>query len=182
GLVLHGQRFLNPRDFVQRLAGSVRDRGGTIGQHTAVTGVDARPGSERLAGTDLGEFDAVVIATGTWLGALARPFGVRTLVQPGRGYSFRVPIERVPAGPVYFPAQRVACTPLGDRLQVAGMMEFRRPDAPLDPRRIRAIVEAVRPLLRGADLEDRSAEWVGSRPCTPDGLPLIGPTRSPRVH
>jgi D-amino-acid dehydrogenase len=61
------------------------------------------------------------------------------------------------------------------------MMEFRRPEAPLDPRRIRAIVEAARPLLRGADLDGRTEEWVGSRPCTPDGLPLNGATASPRV-
>jgi D-amino-acid dehydrogenase len=103
-------------------------------------------------------------------------------VQAGRGYSFSVPIEHVPAGPVYLPAQRVACTPLGDRLRVAGMMEFRAPDAPLDPRRIAAITAATRPLLRGADFDARADEWVGPRPCTPDGLPLIGSTTSPRVY
>jgi D-amino-acid dehydrogenase len=31
------------------------------------------------------------------------------------------------------------------------------------------------------NLEDRRDEWVGSRPCTADGLPLIGPTRSSRA-
>jgi len=82
---------------------------------------------------------------------------------------------------VYFPAQRVACTPIGDRLRVAGMMEFRKPEAPLDERRIRAIAEAAKPLLVGTDLDQREDEWVGSRPCTSDGLPLIGATRSPRV-
>jgi D-amino-acid dehydrogenase len=51
----------------------------------------------------------------------------------------------------------------------------------LDPRRIRAIAEAARPLLRGADLDQRQDEWVGSRPCTVDGLPLIGATGSTRV-
>jgi D-amino-acid dehydrogenase len=51
----------------------------------------------------------------------------------------------------------------------------------LDPRRTRAIADAVRPLLRDADVDARTDEWVGSRPCTPDGLPLIGGTRSPRV-
>ena len=61
------------------------------------------------------------------------------------------------------------------------MMEFRRPEAALDQRRIRAIAEAARPLLTGADLDSREDEWVGSRPCTIDGLPLIGATRSPRV-
>ena len=126
--------------------------------------------------------DHVVIASGTWLDQLARPFGVRMHVQAGRGYSLSVPIEHTPKGPVYLPSQRVACTPLGDRLRVAGMMEFRPPEAPLDERRIDAIVDASRPYLSGVDLDDRQDEWVGSRPCTSDGLPLIGATTSRRVH
>jgi glycine/D-amino acid oxidase-like deaminating enzyme len=87
----------------------------------------------------------------------------------------------MPRGPLYFPTQRVALTPLGSRLRVAGMMEFRRPGEPIDPRRITAIVDAVRPFLTGVDLDERRNEWVGSRPCTPDGLPLLGVTGSPRV-
>jgi D-amino-acid dehydrogenase len=180
---LHGQRFINPSEYVHALGEAVRARGGQV-----VTGADVVDVREDGSGVRLvtaaGEgqrYDAVVLATGTWLGDLARRFGVRTIVQAGRGYSFSVAIEHVPTGPVYFPAQRVACTPLGDRLRVAGMMEFRPADAPLDGRRITAIAEAARPLLRGADLDQRQDEWVGSRPCTPDGLPLIGATRSPRV-
>ena len=105
-------------------------------------------------------------------------FGVRQPVQAGRGYSFSVPGSACRTAPCTSPPQRVRCTPLGERLRVAGMMEFRRPDEPLDPRRIDAIVDAVRPFLNGVDLDDRRDEWVGSRPCTPDGLPLIGPPRT----
>ena len=180
---LHGQRFINPGEYVGLLADSVRARGGQI-----ISGVDVRDIVDEIRGVRLvtgdGEtdpFDAVVMATGAWLGDLARQYGVKTIVQAGRGYSFSVPMAHVPAGPVYFPAQRIACTPLGDRLRVAGMMEFRKPGAKLDPRRINAIVEGARPLLRDADLDARTFEWVGPRPCTPDGLPLIGATASPRV-
>ena len=182
-IVLRGQRFINPGRFVHALADSVRDRGGKIRTGEAVSDIrDAGDGvAIRTAGDASERFDAVVIASGAWLNDLARRFGVRALVQAGRGYSFSVPVDRVPDNPVYLPSQRVACTPLGDRLRVAGMMEFRRPEAPLDRRRIRAIVEAARPMLRGADLDARQDEWVGSRPCTRDGLPLIGATRSPRV-
>ncbi|HEY8478993.1 MAG TPA: FAD-dependent oxidoreductase [Spirillospora sp.] len=181
-VVLRGQRFIDPGRFVHALADSVRDRGGKIRTGEAVDGLHDGPSGVAVRTTGGTErFDAVVLANGVWLGDLARRFGVRAIVQAGRGYSFSVPVERVPGGPVYFPAQRVACTPMGDRLRVAGMMEFRRPDAPLDPRRIRAIVQAARPLLRGADFGARADEWVGSRPCTRDGLPLIGATRSPRV-
>lgn len=62
------------------------------------------------------------------------------------------------------------------------MMEFRAPDAPLDPRRITAIINAATPMLTGVDWSARTDEWVGSRACTADGLPLIGRTRSSRVY
>ena len=184
GIRLLGQRYLHPVEYMQSLADAVRARGGTIREGLAVSRITDETKGVRLtlegAGTE--SFDQVVVATGTWLDDLVRPFGVRTHVQAGRGYSFSSPIDHTPHGPVYLPAQRVACTPLGDRLRVAGMMEFRPPGAPLDQRRVEAVVEAARPFLQGVDLDDRQDEWVGSRPCTPDGLPLIGATQSPRVQ
>ena len=189
---LHDQRYIHPPVFVAALASAVHDRGGEIVEATTVSAVEDRDGyvlvgTGRAGDPDVVQrrFDSVVLANGAWLGHLARPFGVRQPVQAGRGYSFSVRGDRLPDGPVYFPTQRVACTPLdtpdGPRLRVAGMMEFRAPDAALDPRRVRAIVESAQPLLSGVDLEDRRDEWVGSRPCTADGLPLIGATRSSRV-
>jgi D-amino-acid dehydrogenase len=183
GVRLRDQRFLNPGRFVHALADAVRSRGGEI--HTDF---DVRDVTESAAGVRLDvadgpplTADAVVIATGTWLGSLARDLGVRTIVQAGRGYSFTVQPEHMPVAPMYFPAQRLACTPLGDGLRVAGMMEFRKPGAPLDPRRIAAMVDAATPMLTGVDWAARTDEWVGSRPCTADGLPLVGRTRSSRI-
>jgi D-amino-acid dehydrogenase len=180
---IHGQRYLHPPEFVAGLAFAVGDRGGEVVEGADVVDLQHRAGGITVVTAD-GErrvHDAVVLATGAELGQLARRFGVRYPVQAGRGYSFSVPVEHMPRGPLYFPTQRVALTPLGDRLRVAGMMEFRRPEDPLDPRRIAAIVDAVRPFLTGVDLGERRNEWVGSRPCTPDGLPLLGRTASPRV-
>ncbi|MDX6278279.1 MAG: D-amino-acid dehydrogenase [Nocardioidaceae bacterium] len=183
GVRLDGQRFINPGRFVHALADAVRQRGGEI-----LEGLDVRDVRDTGTAVELQvkgaaplHADAVVIATGTWLGSLARDVGVTTIVQAGRGYSFTVQPEHMPHNPVYFPAQRVACTPLGDGFRVAGMMEFRKPDAPLDPRRVKAIVDAATPMLRGVDWAARTDEWVGSRPCTADGLPLVGRTKSPRV-
>lgn len=180
---LHGQRYIHPPEFLRSLAQSVTHRGGHLVEDTTVMSLDPEPHGVVVQTVQGGQrFDACVVATGADLPRLVRRHGVRQPVQAGRGYSFSVPVERVPDGPLYFPQQRVACTPLGGRLRVAGMMEFRRPDAALDPRRVRAIVEAVKPLLTGADLDDRRNEWVGSRPCTADGLPLIGATDCPRIH
>ncbi|WP_072691008.1 NAD(P)/FAD-dependent oxidoreductase [Rhodococcus marinonascens] len=185
GLRLRNQRFIDPPRFVHSLADAVLDRGGEIVSGFDVSAVrdSERRGVRLLSRTaDSVTADSVVVASGARLNALARPFGVRALVQAGRGYSFSVQPRQIPKNPVYFPTQRVACTPLHDRFRVAGMMEFRGPDAPLDPRRVQAIVEAAKPMFTGIDWDSRQEEWVGSRPCTTDGLPLIGATRSPRVH
>lgn len=184
---LHGQRFINPVRYMQALAEAVRDRGTDLQEGVGVHGVREEDSGVAVETSDGRTFryDAVVLANGAWLNPLARRFGVRAVVQAGRGYSFSVPAEYMaagmPASPVYFSAQAATCTPLGDRLRVAGMMEFRAPEEPLDTCRIDAIIAAIRPLLRGAAFEERVEEWVGSRPCTSDGLPLVGPTNSPRV-
>lgn len=184
GIEIRNQRFINPPAFMHSLAETVVARGGTLTSAFNVFDVrDIGSGVEVIGseGRSL-KGDAVVLATGAWLGALARKFGVKRVVQAGRGYSFTVVPDEMPTHPIYFPAQRVACTPLGDRFRVAGMMEFRNVDATLDPRRIKAIVDAASPMFTGINWEDRAEEWVGSRPCTTDGFPLVGATRSPRVH
>lgn len=184
GVEIRNQQFINPPAFMKSLAETVVARGATLVNAFNVTDVRDTGSGVHVIGSEGRSLqaDAVVLATGAWLGALARKFGVNRVVQAGRGYSFTVVPDEMPSHPIYFPAQRVACTPLGDRFRVAGMMEFRNVDAPLDPRRIKAIVDAASPMFTGINWEDRAEEWVGSRPCTTDGFPLVGATKSPRVH
>lgn len=182
-VVLGSQRYINPGDFVVSLADSVRVRGGKILEGVLVRAVHDDGSGVRVettAGSLAG--DVTVLAAGAWLGRLARGFGVRMPVQAGRGYSFTVTGGVLPSGPTYFPGRRAVCTPLGEgRVRISGMMEFAAPDQPLDARRIAAIIAQASPMLRDIDWDGRTDEWVGPRPCTTDGLPLIGPTRSPRV-
>ena len=196
GVLIRGQRYVDPGAYTRALADAVVSRGAKLVDGAAgdVTGIVDVGGSAETYGAGRGvrvvtrtgahDRDAVIVATGARIGALSKRFGVRKVVQAGRGYSFSVAVDPavgLPTGPVYLPGQRVACTPVAGRLRMAGMMEFRKPGAALDPRRISAIVEAARPMFRGVDVDDRQDEWVGSRPCPSDGLPLIGATRSPRV-
>ncbi|NLT25244.1 MAG: FAD-binding oxidoreductase [Microbacteriaceae bacterium] len=180
---LDGQRWIEPGPYVEALGAAVAERGATMRLRSTV--VDVAAGGPRpvvvLADHEHLHADRVVIATGAWLPALARRLGVRTRVQAGRGYSFTVPVDEPARHPVYLPFQRIACTPYEGRFRIAGTMEFRRPDDPPQPRRIRAIVAQARAMLTGIDLDDRRDEWVGARPVTPDGLPLVGATRDPRV-
>ncbi|MFJ2619873.1 NAD(P)/FAD-dependent oxidoreductase [Glutamicibacter sp. NPDC087344] len=183
GVAVKGQRYLNPPKFMASLAESVIARGGDIIGAFNVTDVRDHGGSVTVIGSEGRAItaDHVVLATGAWMTDLAAKFGVKVVVQAGRGYSFTVEPEHMPTHPIYFPTQRVACTPLGDRFRVAGTMEFRDVNHKLEPKRIEAIVAAATPVYRGIKWENRKEEWVGGRPCTADGLPLVGHTSSPRV-
>ncbi|MEU4571222.1 NAD(P)/FAD-dependent oxidoreductase [Nonomuraea sp. ATR24] len=184
GIRLDGQRYVDPGAFTHALADAVTARGGVIRDGFTVTGVDQEGGKQvvRAANGDSVKADAVVLATGAWLNRLAKEWGVRTQVRAGRGYSFTVPTDEPVRGPIYLPAVRVACTPYQGKLRVAGTMEFRDPDAPLFQRRVDAIIASAKPLLTGVHWEERTDTWVGPRPVTPDGMPLIGATRVPGIY
>lgn len=173
GVNILGQRFIDPGRFVHALARAVEQRGATIST-AEVTGVRRyAPGVQLELGTgEVLSADATVIATGAWLSRLVPE--VRVPVQAGRGYSFTVPIDRPMPCPVYLPDVRVACTPYHGGMRVAGTMEFRDPDAALVPRRVGAIVASTSELLSGVRWSERSDVWVGPRPLTPDGRPVIG--------
>ncbi|MBX9919838.1 MAG: FAD-binding oxidoreductase, partial [Mycolicibacterium frederiksbergense] len=99
---------------------------------------------------------------------------VRVPIRAGRGYSFTVPVDRPMPGPIYLPTVRVACTPYRGAMRVAGTMEFRGPDEPVVDARVRSIVDSAAGLLDGVRWEARSDVWVGPRPVSADGLPVIG--------
>src|SRR5699024_10651310 len=182
---IRNTKHIDPPRYMEHLARDVQRLGGVIRTGTLVQELFDE-GNQVVVRTGASDItaDIAVIATGAHLGQLAQKWGVKTIVRAGRGYSFSVELAEPAAGPVYFPGDKLACTPLGDGLRVAGMMEFRRGDEPFDPRRIKAVARAAAPWFNDLALDDpqvRADEWVGSRPCTPDGLPLIGRTSSPRI-
>jgi D-amino-acid dehydrogenase len=181
GVRINGQRFVDPGRFVHALASSVVERGGSLETvdvadvRTSGQGVLVQPASGSALTADV-----AVIATGAWFPKLVRHW-VRVPVQAGRGYSFTVPVERPVFGPIYLPDVRVACTPLDGKLRVTSVMELRRPDAPASAGVIDAIVGAAGEYFDGVRWAERDEIWVGPRPLSPDGRPLVGPVLENRI-
>ncbi|ANY09008.1 NAD(P)/FAD-dependent oxidoreductase [Pseudonocardia sp. HH130630-07] len=180
---LHGQRYVDPGQVLAALAGAVRDRGGRIVPGAAVRTVGFGPDGLQVDTWSGAPHpaDAVVVATGAWLPELGRALGLRVPVRAGRGYSCTVDLGAPLDGPVYLPEARVAVTPYRGAARLAGTMEITGSDAPFRRRRLDAVVRSVTPLLAGLDPESVRDPWVGPRPLTPDGLPVIGPARLPGV-
>jgi D-amino-acid dehydrogenase len=181
GVQIDGQRFVDPGRFVHALGRSVVERGAAL---DTVDVADVRASGDGVAVQSIDgpalTADVAVIATGAWLPKLVGRW-VRVPVQAGRGYSFTVPVERRVFGPIYLPDVRVACTPLNGKLRVTSMMELRRPDAPASAGVADGIVAAASGFFDGVRWAERDEIWVGPRPLSPDGRPVVGQVAENRI-
>ncbi len=121
--------------------------------------------------------DVLVVATGAsaCLAGLAPELSALT---PIKGHILRAPAVPL-AGPVARTEAIYVCPDAGGAV-IGSTMEFGRSDESIDPSmvsRLRELAAAVAPALVGADLAARA----GVRAATPDGLPLVGPSRTPGV-
>lgn len=171
---------VSPGAFVQALAASVQHRGGEFLVQTEVVGFEKEKDRIRAVHTTRGDIDCntVVMATGAWSGRLGQELGLYVPVQPAKGYSYTIPRpEGFPDLPVSLSERKISINPLGDRLRVAGTLEFSGFDDSFWPSRARLLGQAVHACL-GLDPQPETLErWHGWRPMTPDGVPVIAWSR-----
>jgi glycine/D-amino acid oxidase-like deaminating enzyme len=142
-------------------ADNLRDEGGRVRVRTR---------SEEL------EAEQAVVASGAWAGRMLSWARVRIPLAAGRGYlAVTEPTASRISRPTFYADEKIVISQAaGGELRLTSYFELNDPDAPLDRSKIRSMLEKARkifPPLRGLRTLD---EWVGSRPCLPDGLPVIG--------
>jgi D-amino-acid dehydrogenase len=165
--------------FIDSLAEHIRAAGANI--HTGYTA--KRMNHEHTAVecvTDSGEThtvsgDCVVVALGAWTTQFLRDSEIpSTQVVPGKGYSFTLPVEQMPNTVLHSLDRHCVATPMHDRLRIVGMMEFDNRPHELHADRISKLKEIARYVVGGGDWNGITDEWVGARPMTFDGLPMLG--------
>ncbi|MFC3073218.1 D-amino acid dehydrogenase [Shinella pollutisoli] len=180
--------LLTPKDetgdcfkFANALAEKAEALGVTFNYGSIIRGLDVEGGRVTGVVTAHGRLaaDAVVVALGSFSPLLVRPHGIRLPVYPVKGYSLTIPItdpSRAPESTVMDETYKIAITRLGDRIRVGGMAEISGYTNDLgEPRRL-TLQHSVMDLFPGGDVS-KASFWSGLRPMTPDGTPVIGPTK-----
>jgi D-amino-acid dehydrogenase len=168
--------------FTHALAAACRQQGVDFRFGTTVRRIVADGDRVSRVVTDRGMVtgDAYIVALGSYSPQLLRPIGIRAPIYPVKGYSLTVPITDpagAPESSVVDETYKVAITRLGDRIRIGGMAELAGYDLELRKAPRRTLEHVVSDLFpSGGDLA-RASFWCGLRPMTPDGPPLLGPTR-----
>ena len=168
--------------FTTRLAELARQQGVEFRHGQQIEALQA--GGNQVTGVridgKLETADRYVLALGSWSPRLLASLGIRLPVYPLKGYSLTIPIsnpDMAPVSTVLDESYKVAITRFNDRIRVGGMAEVSGYDLSLPARRRQTLELVVRSLYpEGGNLEEAEF-WSGLRPSTPDGPPVIGPTR-----
>lgn len=174
-----GAHCTDPGAYVAAIVAEAEKRGTTRIAANA-TGFDVRDGKLRAVLTDRGAIDCdkAVVAAGIGSRDLARRAGDHVPLVSERGYHVVLSSpEAAPKIPVMPSDGKMANTMTRAGLRAAGQVELARVDAAPDWRRADILLKHLLATYPGLPKDipaNRIARWLGHRPSTPDGLPVIG--------
>ncbi len=173
-----GDAHLAPHVLMQQMIASLRKAGAEFIGNSEVIKIDDQGIDGAIISLKNGEkikAKHLVVATGTWSGILMRKSGIKLPMQDGKGYSMTIhQSEGMPTIPAILTEARVAITPMGEKLRVAGTLEISGRDEKNNPHKVKSILSAASNYYPELIIADPGPVWYGYRPCTPDGMPYIG--------
>jgi D-amino-acid dehydrogenase len=120
----------------------------------------------------------VVVCAGAWSARLLASLGYSLPLESQRGYHVTIASPGVQVSRSVTAADRkVFLTPMEEGLRVAGTVEFGGLDRPSTRKRAEYLVEDLKRVFPRVQVPSDWTSWMGHRPCFPDSLPVIGPSR-----
>jgi D-amino-acid dehydrogenase len=179
GVYFPTEAHAEPLLTVQALAEEFKRLGGIVQSGTEVYDFTKVGGRIETVHTTRGNFSPalVVLAMGTWSRELAARLECRVPILGGKGYRIITPSFDVkPKHPIMIVDRKIAVTPRFDGMtSVAGTLELVDQDFEITPRRLNNIINGTKEYMNTTPGDMVIKEvWRGLRPCTPDGVPMIG--------
>jgi D-amino-acid dehydrogenase len=176
GIFFPEDGHLDPMLFTREIAGLAAAAGADVRRGAEAIALEPEAGGVRVV-TTRGDVIAgqVVLAAGAWTPALTRGLGLRSPIEPAKGYS--VDVERpsdFPELPLYLGDAHCVLTPLGDTLRLGSTLELAGWDMTIRRKRVARLRDAGKRVMGIPADGPVWRIWRGPRPVTPDGLPVIG--------
>jgi len=174
---------LNPNTLMVLLQQYLEKAGVKIIRNAEVTKIIHEKGkiSKLVAGGKEYSGDHYVLAGGSWSPSIAKIAGFKIPMMPGKGYSFKVDdTQKNMHIAALLCEAKVSVTPMGPKIRFGGTMEIDAVNDRINMNRVKGIVESIPryfPDMAPA-LPVEKDIWFGFRPCSPDGLPYLGNSKT----
>lgn len=174
---------LNPNQLLLLLKEYLQKAGVKIMKNTEVTKIIQDKGkiTKLIAGEKEYIADHYVLAGGSWSPEIAKRAGFKIPLMPGKGYSFLIDdVKKNMHIAALLCEAKVSVTPMGSHIRFGGTMEIDAINDRINMNRVKGIVESIPkyfPDLAPAVPATKDI-WFGFRPCSPDGLPYLGNSKS----
>lgn len=177
GAVIHKAGILvDPAEWMDALRAHIQRLGVSIRHVQPVTTLTWSAGQWNLS-TECGQqitASNIVLCAGTWSTPLAAQVGLRLNIQPAKGYHAMVRMQQPPTMAGVLREPKIAVTPLGQTVRLAGTLELSGWNHRMVEARLAQLVQGTTPFLPTARTGVIESTWCGLRPCTADGLPVVG--------
>ncbi len=184
-----GDAHLNPRLLTESLQTYLQKNGVKIIKNAAISKIEKANDQLKRIEYKLENVieniypEKVILAAGAWSQELAKLLKIYLPMQAGKGYSIldEQAIGNALTIPSILVESRVAVTPFeNNKIRYGGTMELAGLNDKINLNRVKGITEAL-PTFFNNYTEPKIHEeniWHGLRPCSPDGLPYIGKSKS----
>lgn len=177
GVYFPNEAHIEPLAIVKALTQEFINNGGSVFSRTEVFGFETSSGKIEKVLTTKGPFtaDLVALALGSWSKNIANDLKLSLPVLGGKGYSLITnSFEQSPTHPIMVVEKKLAITPRENSVRLAGTLELVDGDDSITQRRMHAILKSSQQYLKMHGTPQIQEIWRGLRPCTPDGVPVIG--------
>ncbi len=182
GVYFPGDAHLYPNHLMAQLVNRLKQSGVTFLSETSIVDFTIKSARIQSLLTDADKaipVENVILSLGSWTGHLLRKAGIKIYLQDGKGYSVTLENPGLrPRIPTILSEAKVAVTPMGNDLRIGGTLELSGLSQKINQKRVEGIIESVPKYYKNIAVPfgTQTKIWKGYRPCTPDGMPYIGPS------
>ncbi len=170
---------VNPYRQVTAIAADFARHGGQIVRDRVVA-IEVEGDRVRAVRGENGSYacDHAVVCAGAWSMQLLTRLGYALPLESQRGYHVTVAAPGITVSrPVVAADRKVFLTPMEDGLRAAGTVEFGGLARAPNRKRADYLVRDMARVFPRAQIPADWPFWMGHRPCLPDSLPVMGPSR-----
>ncbi|MCM3766275.1 FAD-binding oxidoreductase [Neobacillus niacini] len=177
GLYLPAERHVRPKSLSKGLCKWLVENGVEVKTNCEVTDFILQEG--KMTGIRINhevlEGDQFLLTTGVWTHQLLKNLDLNIPMTAGKGYSITISNPSTTLNhPLYLGDSKVGLSPFHDAIRIGGTMELSGINTSMNTKRISSLEKSVSKYLK-TSITGSKKVWVGMRPMTPDGLPILGP-------